>query len=777
MNTLKSSGSDLQPFSLIYPQNNGGFTNVLLIDNTVKDAQLFASSANASTFPIIYSRTSTKTDLLAILQTTFATIERMAFVFVSNSNNTKIFLDDKPFFISQEEVSSYSENVKFIISLIKDFKIKNVDYLGCNTLNYSNWVNYYDILTNETGVIVGASNDKTGNIAFGGDWIMESTSQDIEMIYFTKSIEYYRYLLDPQGPFFIAIKTDGTIWGTGDNFSGQLGDGSTSGKQLLTQMDTTTTIGARTPKYISCGGQCTIVLMTDGTIWGTGDNSVGQLGDGSTSDKQLLIQMDTSFATIGARTPQYISCGTGHTIVLMTDGTIWGTGLNATGQLGDNTISDKNKLTQMITTSIIGTRTPKYISCGSGHTIVLMTDGTIWGTGNNLLGQLGNTTITYSDVLTQMDTSFAIIGARTPKYIQCGAGFTIVLMTDDTIWGTGDNNSGQIGPGISGNSFSQLNQMDTSSTIIGARTPKYISCGAEHTIVLMTDGTIWGTGFNGDGQLGNNTFTNSDLLIQMDTSSATIGGRTPQYISNGPGTTYVLMTDDTIWGTGDNGLGQLGTNDFIDRDKLTRMGDITVNLNMLYMSGMMTWTTPEPIPPEPEPVVSDICFPAGTPIKTDQGFIAIENIKPNLHTINKKPIVCITKTISPDNFLIEIQKNALGFNYPTHNTLMSQHHKVFFQGKMLEANAFLNKFNVIKVKYTGEILYNVLMEDYSKISVNNLICETLHPDNIVAKLYTKMHKNADKIHNKIVTLLKADQKIKNYKANNKYSSLSKFKYI
>jgi hypothetical protein len=56
---------------------------------------------------------------------------------------------------------------------------------------------------------------------------------------------------------------------------------------------------------------------------------------------------------------------------------------------------------------------------------------------------------------------------------------------------------------------------------------------------------------------------------------------------------------------------------------------------------------------------------------------------------------------------------------------MSQHHKVFFQWKMLEANAFLNKFNVVKVKYTGEILYNVLMDDYSHISVNNLICETL----------------------------------------------------
>ena len=121
-----------------------------------------------------------KTDLLAILKTTFTSIERIGFVFSSsNSGNSKLFLDGELFFTSKEDAGSYSKNVEFIISVIKEFQIKNIDYLACDTLNYSNWVNYYDILTKETGIIVGASNDKTGNIKFGGDWIMESTSQNI----------------------------------------------------------------------------------------------------------------------------------------------------------------------------------------------------------------------------------------------------------------------------------------------------------------------------------------------------------------------------------------------------------------------------------------------------------------------------------------------------------------------------------------------------------------------------------------------------------------------
>jgi uncharacterized protein YbaR (Trm112 family) len=311
--------------------------------------------------------------------------------------------------------------------------------------------------------------------------------------------------------------------------------------------------------------------------------------------------------------------------------------------------------------------------------------------------------------------------------------------------------------------------MNTAATI-GGRIPQYISCCFNSIIVLMTDGTIWGTGDNNYGQLGTGNTVNSLLLTQMNTA-ATIGGRTPQYISNFEGTSYVLMTDGTIWGTGYNGNGQLGTGNTIDSDVLIRIGGITDNVNMIYIAGMMT------PPPIPDPIVSDICFPAGTPIKTDQGIIAIERIKPNFHTINKKPIVEITKTISPDNFLVEIKKDALGLNYPIHNTTMSQHHKVFFQGKMREANVFLDQFKVIKVKYTGEILYNVLMEDYWRMSVNNLICETLHPDNVIAKLYTKKDKNTHEIRDKIVVLLKEQQQKKINKANNKYSSLSKFKYI
>lgn len=67
----------------------------------------------------------------------------------------------------------------------------------------------------------------------------------------------------------------------------------------------------------------------------------------------------------------------------------------------------------------------------------------------------------------------------------------------------------------------------------------------------------------------------------------------------------------------------------------------------------------ELITPTPTPIIN-ICFPAGTPVTTDQGNISIENVDPNKHTINNKPIVKITKTISTDKYLICFKKNSLG---------------------------------------------------------------------------------------------------------------------
>ena len=146
--------------------------NVLLV---AVDANNLAQYSNSNTFSIIYHPDSSRDELLTLLQSKFTTISRIAIAF-HYSGDYSNFLNREPFF-TQDDLShndlngNYSANVQFIISLIGQFNITYIDYLACNTLQNSNWVNYYNILLT-TGIKIGASNDDTGNIAYGGDWIM-----------------------------------------------------------------------------------------------------------------------------------------------------------------------------------------------------------------------------------------------------------------------------------------------------------------------------------------------------------------------------------------------------------------------------------------------------------------------------------------------------------------------------------------------------------------------------------------------------------------------------
>ena len=135
--------------------------------------------------------------------------------------------------------------------------------------------------------------------------------------------------------------------------------------------------------------------------------------------------------------------------------------------------------------------------------------------------------------------------------------------------------------------------------------------------------------------------------------------------------------------------------------------------------------------------VGPICFVANTPIHTDQGIIPIQQINPKIHTINNKKIVAITKTTTKDDYLISFEKNSVGRNIPSEKTIVSKNHLIMNNGQMMKAVNFVGQYkNIHKIKYTGELLYNVLLEEHDKMIVNNLVCETLHPNNLIGKIYT-----------------------------------------
>jgi uncharacterized delta-60 repeat protein len=150
-------------------------------------------------------------------------------------------------------------------------------------------------------------------------------------------------------------------------------------------------------------------------------------------------------------------------------------------------------------------------------------------------------------------------------------------------------------------------------------------------------------------------------------------------------------------------------------------------------------------PPFPPPIVP-ICFPAGTPVLTDQGNIPIEEINPGVHTIKKNQITAITQSFTNEDTIVCIEKHSLGINIPNKRTYISNYHGIIYKNKLISAKQLVGRLRgIYHVKYNKQILYNVLMEKHYIINVNNLSVETLNPKNIVAKLYTNEHSPEEKI--------------------------------
>jgi len=318
----------------------------------------------------------------------------------------------------------------------------------------------------------------------------------------------------------------------GGNWHGQLGDGTTTSRSRYGD------IGAGDDVVqVAAGYDHGLAVRSDGTVWAWGDNRYGVLGGGTTTDPTTPVQVT------GLTGVTQVAAGSLFGLALRSDGTVWAWGDNAHGELGRGTTSDH----EVTPAPVIGLTGVTRISAGDGFGLALRSDGTVRAWGLNDSGQLGNGTTASSAVPVQVAGLSQVTG------ISAGWASAIATRTSGipavtSVWTWGANDYGQLGDGTrTGHS--------TPERVTGA--PVYIAgiaAGSNFAEVLGTDGSVWGWGSNGVGELGAGR---SNLPVTHPVNTIGAGSGITQ-LSAGSSHVLALKSNGTVLAWGYGAWGQLG---------------------------------------------------------------------------------------------------------------------------------------------------------------------------------------------------------------------------
>jgi alpha-tubulin suppressor-like RCC1 family protein len=321
--------------------------------------------------------------------------------------------------------------------------------------------------------------------------------------------------------FTCAVKTDGTVWCWGLNTSGQLGDGTTTNRNRPVQV-----LGLTGVADVDNQSDYACALKTIGTVVCWGNGGFGQLGNGGTTNSSTPVQVS------GLSSVTQIATGYGHVCAVISNGTVSCWGWNIVHQLGDGTTTSRTT-----PISVSGITTATEVRAGAWNSCALLANQTLtcWGDANGFRGSAGSASTKSSPT----GISGVTLLSKAHGQHMCAK------LTDESVKCWGYNDHGQIGDN------SQINRntpvlISSLAGMIGMSSANHTTCA------LKSDGTPWCWGWGGFGMLG--TGNDGEQYVP----AAVQGVTGVSQISSGYVHTCALLTDSTIKCWGRNQYGSLG---------------------------------------------------------------------------------------------------------------------------------------------------------------------------------------------------------------------------
>jgi uncharacterized delta-60 repeat protein len=341
----------------------------------------------------------------------------------------------------------------------------------------------------------------------------------------------------------------------GNNFNGQLGNGSTTTSLLPAAVTSSGVLAGKTILALSAGASHSMALCSDGTVAAWGSNSTGQIGanGGSQSSTPVIV---STLGVLSTKRVIAIAAGANHSLALCADGTVAGWGANTSGQLGNGGGGSTGTPVAVNTNGVLSGKKVVAIAAGQSHSMALCSDGTVAAWGANASGQLGNKSTTGSSLPVAVYTQSALAG-KTVTAIAAGQFHSFALCSDGTLATWGDNADGQLGNNSSTPSNIPV-AVTTAGTVLATKTVTDVGAGGFHSLALCSDGTVATWGQNTYGQLGI-TSGSHYLPNAVATSGTALAGKTVTAIAGGFLHSLALCSDGTLTAWGLNASGQLGT--------------------------------------------------------------------------------------------------------------------------------------------------------------------------------------------------------------------------